>query len=173
MEKRRVILYIAMSLDGYIATEEGSLDWLSLVEMPGQDYGYETFVRQVDTVIMGRKTFESIVAIIGKPLPNRTNIVITRDKEWKYEDVLSVDSIEDAIQLAKRKPGGEEVFIIGGGQVYELGVSYSDKLYLTLIDDTKEADSFFPDYAAVFTKKVFEEYRDWNGLKYAWVDLVR
>lgn len=123
--------------------------------------------------IMGRKTFESIVAIIGKPLPNRTNIVITRDKEWKYEDVLSVDSIEDAIQLAKRKPGGEEVFIIGGGQVYELGVSYSDKLYLTLIDDTKEADSFFPDYAAVFTKKVFEEYRDWNGLKYAWVDLVR
>lgn len=123
--------------------------------------------------IMGRKTFDSIVAIIGKPLPNRTNIVITRDKEWKNEDVLSVDSIEDAIQLAKRKPGGEEVFIIGGGQIYELGVSFSDKLYLTLIEDTKEADSFFPEYAAVFTKKVFEEYRDWNGLKYAWVDLVR
>ena len=123
--------------------------------------------------IMGRKTFESILAIIKKPLPDRTNIVVTRDKKWSYEGVLAVDSIEDAIQLAKRKLGGEEVFIIGGAQIYELGLSYADKLYLTLIDDTKEADSFFPEYEKVFTKKVFEEAREFGGLKYTWVDLER
>lgn len=123
--------------------------------------------------IMGRKTFESIVSIIKKPLPNRTNIVVTRDGNWKYEGVLSVNSIEDAIQLAKRKPGGEEVFIIGGGQIYDLGLSYADKLYLTLIEDTKDADSFFPEYAGVFKKKVYEEAGEWNGLKYTWLDLVR
>ena len=123
--------------------------------------------------VMGRKTFESIVAILKKPLPNRTNIVVTRDKDWAYEGVLAVNTIEEAIQLAKRKPGGEEVFIIGGGQIYELGLSYADKLYLTLIDATKEADSFFPEYEKIFTKKVFEEAREFDELKYTWVDLAR
>lgn len=123
--------------------------------------------------VMGRKTFESIVAAIGKPLPDRSNIVVTRDKNWAYEGVVAVDSIEEAIQLAKRKPGGEEVFIIGGGEIYALGISYADKLYLTLIDDAKEADSFFPEYAAAFKKKVYEEEKVHEGLKYTWVDLVR
>ena len=123
--------------------------------------------------IMGRKTFESIVAILKKPLPNRTNIVITRDKDWNYDGALPIDSIEEAIQLAKRKPGGDEVFIIGGAQMYELGIGYADKLYLTLIDASKDADSFFPDYAASFKKKVYEEEKKWNGLKYTWLDLER
>ena len=123
--------------------------------------------------VMGRKTYESIVAILGKPLPNRTNIVVTHDANWIHEGVFPVSSIEDAIQLAKRKPGGDEIFIIGGGQIYELGISYADKLYLTLIDDSKEADSFFPEYQHIFKKKVFEEDRTHEGLKYTWVDLVR
>lgn len=123
--------------------------------------------------IMGRKTFESILAIAGHPLPNRTNIVVTRDKAWSHEGALPIDSIEEAIQLAKRKPGGEEVFIIGGGQIYAAAIGYTDKLYLTVIEDSKEADSFFPEYAPAFKKKVYEEDRTWNGLTYAWVDLER
>ena len=99
--------------------------------------------------------------------------MVTRDKDWKYEGVLAVNTIEEAIQLAKRKTGGEEVFIIGGGQIYELGISYADKLYLTFIDDSKEADSFFPEYATTFKKKVYDEAREWNGLKYTWVDFER
>lgn len=123
--------------------------------------------------VMGRKTFDSILSAIGKPLPDRTNIVITHDKEWTHEGALAVQSMEEAIQLAKRKPGGEEVFIIGGGQIYTLGISYTDKLYLTLIDDAKEADSFFPEYADHFKKKVYEEERTHEGLNYRWVDLER
>ncbi len=123
--------------------------------------------------IMGRLTFESIVAVIGKPLPNRTNIVITRDKDWNEEGAFSVVSMEEAIELAKLKPGNDEIFIIGGGQIYTLGLPYADKLYLTLVEDEKEGDSYFPEYERQFTKKTFEEEHEWNGIKYTWVDFER
>ncbi len=124
-------------------------------------------------IIMGRKTFESILGYTqGKPLLGRTNIVVTRDTEWKYEGVIVTSSLEEAIAKAKELDT-EEIHIGGGAQIYEQALPYIDKLYLTLIDDEKEADSFFPAYEGVFTKKVFEESREWNGLKYRWVDLER
>jgi dihydrofolate reductase len=125
-------------------------------------------------IIMGRKTFESIVAMLGKPLPERTNIVITRDKKWGYGGVLVADSLERALELAKEQPGAEEIHIGGGAQVYEQALSKIDKLYLTLIDaETPDADSYFPAYKKDFTKKTFEEEHEWNGLKYRFVDLER
>ena len=124
-------------------------------------------------VVMGRKTFESIVAVIGKPLPERTNIVITRDAQWQYQGALRAGSLEEGIELAKKAPGADEIFIGGGGQIYAAALPLVDKLYLTLIEDDKEGDSYFPAYEHLFTKKVFEEKREWNGLKYTWVDLVR
>jgi len=109
-------------------------------------------------VIMGRKTFESI----GKPLPGRTNLVVSR----------SALSLEDALAQAK-KLDKEEVFIIGGVQIYEQALPYADRLYLTLIEDTKEADAFFPEYEKLFTKKVSEEPREYEGLQYRWVTLEK
>lgn len=130
--------------------------------------------------VMGRKTYESIIALLGKPLPGRTNIVITHDPAYRGPPILEdaepaifISTIEEGIQLGKRSKGGEEVFIIGGGQIYDLGISYADKLYLTLIDEDKEGDSFFPEYARVFPKKIFEEDRVWEGIHYHWIDLVR
>lgn len=120
-------------------------------------------------IIMGRKTYESI----GRPLPGRTNIVVTRNAAWAVEGTFSVRTIEEALQIAKQKPGNDEIFIIGGGQIYALGLPYADTLYLTLIDDEKNADSFFPEYAQYFKTKTFEETREWDGLAYAWTDLVR
>ena len=124
-------------------------------------------------IIMGRKTFESIIGYTqGKPLLGRTNIVVTRDAFWKYDGVITVSSLEEAIAKGKELDS-EEVHIGGGAQIYEQALPYIDKLYLTLIDDEKPADTFFPPYADTFTKKVFEEEREWNGLKYTWVDLER
>lgn len=125
-------------------------------------------------VIMGRKTFESIFAMIGKPLPNRTNIVVTRDADWKpaSEDVIKANSMYDAVVRAKNIDP-IEVCIIGGGQIYEEGIKFANKLYLTLVDAEAEADTFFPEYEQLFTKKVFEESHEWNGIKYTWVDLER
>ena len=127
-------------------------------------------------VIMGRKTFESIVKVIGKPLPERTNIVISRTMTGfvnPSSEVIVAHSLEEALNKASQAPGGEEIHIGGGAQVYEHALQYVDKLCLTLIDDEKPADSFFPAYDTEFTKKTFEESQESNGLKYRWVNLQR
>lgn len=119
-------------------------------------------------IIMGRKTFESI----GQPLPNRTNIVITRDPEYYAEGVVVVNSLDEALSYVQGKPGVDEIFIIGGGQIYQETIGKADKLYLTVIEDNPEADTFFPDYSD-FKKVVFEEGHEINGLKYKFIDLER
>ena len=124
-------------------------------------------------VIMGRKTFESILAALGKPLPGRANIVVTRDAKWQHEGPVAAASIEDAIMKAAKAHGSEEIFIGGGGEIYRQALPYVDKLYLTLIEDDKEGDSFFLEYEHEFTKVVSDETREHEGLKYRWVDLER
>ncbi|HVY73141.1 MAG TPA: dihydrofolate reductase [Candidatus Paceibacterota bacterium] len=123
-------------------------------------------------VIMGRKTFESILNILGKPLPGRTNIVITRDQNWSYEGVLVFHSLEEALAKAHELEQ-EEIHIGGGSDLYKQALPFVDRLYLTLVDDTKEADTYFPEYEQEFTKKISEEVREQGGLKYTWVTLER
>jgi dihydrofolate reductase len=118
-------------------------------------------------LVMGRKTFESI----GKPLPNRTSVVVTRDGNWSHEGVVVASSIKEA--LKKARAIDPEVFVIGGGQIYEQALPFTDRLCLTLIDATKEADIYFPEYEDIFTKVTFHEDREHEGLKYKWVDLER
>lgn len=119
-------------------------------------------------VIMGRKTFESI----GKALPNRINIVITRHPDFAAENVVVTHSLEEALRLAELKAGDEEVFVIGGGQIYEEAIKKADKLYLTIVEGNPEADTFFPEYSE-FKKVVFEESHESDGLKYKFLDLER
>lgn len=123
-------------------------------------------------IIMGRKTFESIIAILGKPLPGRINIVVTRDLNWRYEGVLVFHSLEEALAKA-RELDQEEIHIGGGADLYGQALPFVDRLYLTLVDDTKEADTFFPEYEKEFTKKISEESHEHEGLKYSWVNLER
>jgi len=123
-------------------------------------------------VIMGRKTFESIIAILGKPLPGRTNIVVTRDQNWSYEGALVSHSLDEALAKA-RELDQEEIHIGGGAELYTQALPFVDRLYLTLIDDEKEADTFFPEYEKEFTKKIAEESHEHEGLKYTWVTLER
>lgn len=116
-------------------------------------------------VIMGRKTFESI----GKPLPGRENIVITHNLDWKHEGIVVAHSLQEAMEGA----GDRELFVIGGSQIYKQAIPSVNRLYLTLIDDTKEADTFFPPYEHLFTKKISEESRESKGLHYRWVTLEK
>lgn len=101
-------------------------------------------------VIMGRKTYESI----GKPLPNRTNIVVSRKTDWFEEGILIVGSIKEAVKFAKKID--EEVFIIGGGKIYEQTMDIVDKLEVTLVKADLEADSFFPKIDPKIWKKTDE-----------------
>lgn len=88
-------------------------------------------------IIMGRKTFESI----GKPLPKRRNIVITRQAEFHADGCEVVQSLEAALQLAK---GTEEIMIIGGASLYTLALPIAQRLYLTIIDHAYAGDAYFP-----------------------------
>ena len=115
-------------------------------------------------IIMGRKTFESI----GQPLPNRTNIVISRDSEYVVEGGIAVHSLDEALQKAE----GDEVFIIGGGQIYQEAMPFADKLYLTIVEGNPDADTFFPDYSD-FKKVVFEENHPENTPPYKFLDLEK
>ncbi len=101
-------------------------------------------------VIMGRKTYESI----GKPLPNRTNIVVSRKTDWFEEGILIVGSIKEAIKFAKKID--EEIFIIGGGKIYEQTMDIVDKLEITLVKADLEADTFFPKIDSKIWKKTDE-----------------
>ncbi len=127
-------------------------------------------------VIMGRKTFESIIEALGKPLLGRTNIVVTRSIKdrplWSGSEVQVVHSIEEALARAAEL-NHEEIFIIGGGQIYAQALPYADRLYLTLIDDEKGGDSYFPEYEKIFTKQISEESGEHNGLKYRFVTLKK
>lgn len=91
-------------------------------------------------VIMGRKTFEAI----GRPLPGRTNIVVSRNPEFRIDGCMVVDSIESAIDCGCRLAG--EVFVIGGATLYEATLPLAETLHITRIESNFEGDTFFPDF---------------------------
>ncbi|WLS92795.1 type 3 dihydrofolate reductase [Gilliamella apicola] len=106
-------------------------------------------------VIMGRKTFESI----GRPLPNRHNIVISRQIESinnKISNVSWVKSIDEAISLAQKQQP-DEVFIIGGGNIYQQVLPLIERLYLTHIDAELQGDTYFPDYLSEQWQVIYQE----------------
>jgi len=115
---------------------------------------------------MGRNTFESL----GKPLSGRINIIVTRDKNYQADGCIIAHSLEKAIDYAKQKDS-EEVFIIGGGQIYEQGIKFADKLYLTIVKGNFEADTFFPDYSR-FKKVIFKQEGQNSQYQYTFLELV-
>ena len=105
-------------------------------------------------VIMGRKTFESI----GRPMPNRRNIVITRDQNYKKDGIEVAHSLEEALNLVPHKK--EEIFIIGGAEIYKQAMPIADKLYITHIDaEDKDADAFFPEIIPIVWNEISREER--------------
>jgi len=142
-------------------------------------------------VIMGRKTFESIPG----PLLNRTNIIITRDPNYQNADATVVHSLGEAIKAASSKhyvlsrekekksipihdtkyklhTTENEVFIIGGGQIFQEAINIADKLYLTLVEGKFDVDTYFPDYSD-YKKVVFEQDGEDNGFAYKFIDLEK
>ena len=102
-------------------------------------------------IILGRKTFESF----PKPLPNRTHVIITRNKNYKAEDCIIVNSIEEALKIV---PKNGDVYIIGGAEIYKQSIHLSDKIELTRIHTTCEADAFFPEINPQEWQLINEEF---------------
>ena len=121
------------------------------------------------SIVMGRKTYESI----GRILPNRTNIIITRDEGFKIDGAIVAHSLEEAIEAAKKSPGADEIFIFGGAQIFEQAIKLADKLYLTRINsEAPLADAYFPDYSE-FNKITFQEKHVEDSLEYEFVEIEK
>ncbi len=118
-------------------------------------------------VIMGENTFYSI----GRPLPRRVNIVLTRKADLILEGCVVCHSMEEALEKAGEVER-EEIFVIGGGQVYQQAMSFADKLYLTVVEGEYEADTYFPDYSE-FKNIISEEARDNGEHKFTFLELTR
>ena len=102
-------------------------------------------------VIMGRKTYESM----NRPLPGRTNVVITRRDDWSAEGVTVVHTLEDALRLAANA-GDDEAFIIGGAEIYALAIHRADRMYLTRVHTEVEGDTWFPEFDDVSEWKLVD-----------------
>jgi dihydrofolate reductase len=120
-------------------------------------------------VIMGRKTFESL----KKPLPNRTNIIVTRNKNYQAEGCIVVHSLEKALEVSKNETN---IFILGGAKIYEQAINFADKLDITLVHHHFDADAFFPKIDMSIWKESFRhdlKADDKNKYDYSFVTYTR
>ena len=134
-EIKIISIIAAMSLNRAIGYK-GKIPW----HIPGEQQRFKQ-ITWGHTIIMGRKTYESI----GKPLPGRTNIVITRHKKYKAPGSIVVHSLEPALKNCP--PNETETFIIGGEQIFRLALPLVQRIYLTTIQQEIAGDAFFPEFA--------------------------
>lgn len=123
-------------------------------------------------IIMGRKTFESILSILGKPLPNRTTIVVTRNPDFHYDGILIASSFENALEQA-RALDPDEIHIGGGAELYKEALPLVTHLFVTEYHDDTPGDTYFPPFKDAFTEVARHGLREHDGLVYEWVDYVR
>ena len=134
-----IISLIAAMDKGRVIGAHNTLPW----HMP-TDMTHFRLLTGGKPVIMGRKTFESI----GKPLPHRLNIIITRDPSYRAKDCVVVHDADAALAAASAAEANDEIMIIGGAEIYSLFLPRANRMYLTLIDADFTGDTRFPEYAA-------------------------
>jgi dihydrofolate reductase len=146
----KISLIVAVSRNGVIGIDN-QLPW----HLP-EDLKYFKSVTMGKPIIMGRKTYDSI----GRPLPGRTNIVITRDSSWQAEGVEVARTLAQAMtlgQLACAQADVDEAMVIGGEQIYRMTLPAADRLYLTEVQAEVEGDAFFPEFDAKDWQQVSEQ----------------
>jgi dihydrofolate reductase len=119
-----------------------------------------------NTIVMGRKTYESI----GKPLPNRRNIVITRDVDYEVDGCEIVNSLEEALMISN-----QNCFIIGGGEIYKQSMGIADQIYLTLVHEDFEGDTTFPEIGSEWKMVTSQDFEpdEKNKHKYSFIEYMK
>jgi dihydrofolate reductase len=142
-----IISLIAALTKNHVIGKNNDLPW----HLP-DDMKYFMQTTKGHHVIMGRKNYDSIPEKF-RPLPNRTNIVVTRQRDWHGEKCLVVNSITEAVDIAK-KNNESELFIIGGAEIYKLGFPFTQRMYLTEIQTELAGDTFFPAFSKTDWKEI-------------------
>jgi dihydrofolate reductase len=163
----RLVIVAAMTKKGRVIGRDNGLLW----HIPEDMRRFKELTAN-HPVVMGRKTFESILEILGKPLPGRPNIVISRNTNLAYEGATVVNSLAEALSLAETHGTGE-IHIGGGAEIYKQSMPMVDALYLTFVDDEQEGDAVFPPFENDFAVHTEHPVREHNGLSYQWVDYIR
>ena len=146
--RQRVVLVAAVAANGVIGVE-GRLPW----HLPDELAHFKR-VTTGNVVLMGRRTHESI----GRPLPRRTNIVVTRQRDWHADGVLVASDVPGALALAAGRPG--DVMVIGGGEVYAATMPLADAQILTEVHASPEGDAFYPAFDRAEWTEVRREAHD-------------
>lgn len=123
-------------------------------------------------IIMGRKTFESILQILGKPLPGRTNIVVTRDTAYTHAGATVAHSLEAAVNLASAEEPAE-IHIGGGAEMYQQILPHVSRLHITWFLADTVGDVFFPEFEHLFTIANTHPIQAYDELQYQWIDYVK
>ncbi|HEV2649821.1 MAG TPA: dihydrofolate reductase [Rhizomicrobium sp.] len=159
-----IVLVLAMADNGVIGAS-GAIPWRISEDM--KRFKALTIGKPI---VMGRKTWDSFPK---KPLPGRTNIVITRDKAWKAEGAIAVHSLDEALTHARRE-NPPEISIIGGGEIYKAALPFATRVDLTEVHTDAEGDTHFPRFdPAVWRETAREDHATPEGLRYSYVTLVR
>jgi len=157
---KQLTLVVAMDAERGIGVDN-QLPW----HLP-EDLAHFKRVTLGHPIIMGRKTFDSI----GRPLPKRRNIVVTRNAAWSHEGVEVAGSLQEAVALA----GDEQASIIGGAQIFGESMAIADRMIVTHIDGVYRCDTFFPEIdAATWTETAREEHRSADGVAFSFVTYER
>lgn len=165
-QEARLSLIAALGRDRVIG-REGGLVW----NLPNDLKRFKALTLG-HPVIMGRKTWESLPEMF-RPLPGRTNIVVTRSGWYEASGATVVHSFPEALSHARDAEGSDEIFVIGGAEMYQCALPFANRLYLTLIDDAQTGDAFFPAYEQEFATIVSDEPREHEGLMYRYVTFER
>jgi dihydrofolate reductase len=147
-----VTLIAAVAKNGVIGAD-GGIPW----RLPGEQLVFKN-ATMGHTLVMGRATYESI----GRPLPGRTTIVLTRDPDWRADGVTTAASIEEALALAEG-----DVYVAGGAAVYEAALPYADEQLLSEIDLEPDGDTFYPEFdRAVWSEVSREPHEGFNVVRW-------
>jgi dihydrofolate reductase len=152
----RIVLVAAVADNGVIG-HEGDIPW----RIP-QDMKHFRATTTGHTVVMGRRTYESI----GRPLPQRANIVVTRDGSWTADGVTVAHSVEEAVAAARELPG--DVMVIGGAQVYEATIGAADVQVLTEVHQSPPGDTYYPPFDRAEWAETRREAHD--GYDFVWLE---
>jgi len=164
MARQMINIIVAIGEGNRVIGDKGKLPW----HIP-EDLKRFKMLTTGHPIIMGKNTFLSI----GRALPGRTNIVLT-DTPWEApEGVFVASSLDDALEQARHSPGGEDIFVIGGGMVYRAALSRADRLFITLVSGNFQGDVFFPEYESLFSRVASREERESDGHRYLFLVLEK
>ena len=150
-----ISIIVAVAKGGAIG-KEGKIPW----KIPGEQRQFKELTTG-HVVIMGRRSYEEI----GHPLPERTNIVVSKTKVFSGENLYTVKSLKEAIERA----GQEEIFIAGGAEIFQEALPLADKIYMTYVDmEVPDADRFFPNFSEISTISSVENRISSDVFKIAW-----